>query len=316
MHTKYVTSPLYIKERLHMIKKMYVDENKSLKEISLLLGCCSLTVKRKLEKMGVEIKQRNGKFQEKYYINEEFFENWSEDMAYLLGYIASDGCIRPNKYELKIKSIDYELLEHAQQLLKTNFPIKKEKNTNCYSFSVYSKKIVSDLQMLGITPKKSCTLKFPKVPDDFFWDFLRGEIDGDGCVFPPKENSISIGMNIVGSKFFLMELKNKLIKKINCKPYALNYNCKSKNNCTLPIYCKSAYDVLYFVYKNEKYGLSRKKNLALKVLSHYDSMKTKICKKCGSIIVQDNPICSRKKHCNICLILNHKESVKKCHHKK
>jgi hypothetical protein len=33
---------------------------------------------------------------------------------------------------------------------------------------------------IGITPRKTHTLGEIKVPDEYFWDYLRGEFDGDG----------------------------------------------------------------------------------------------------------------------------------------
>lgn len=120
-----------------------------------------------------------------------------------------------------------------------------------------------------------------KVPDEFFWDYLRGEVDGDGCIYPPKIGSKQIGMNIVGNEIFLKGLKSHLKDKINCKDYALNYNCADKRICTLPIYGESAYLIMKNLYANDNYGLSRKKQLAIKVLQHYDSLKTKYCEACG-----------------------------------
>lgn len=40
---------------------------------------------------------------------------------------------------------------------------------------------------IGLTPKKSKTIGSLKIPDDFFFDFLRGYFDGDGSVFSHKD---------------------------------------------------------------------------------------------------------------------------------
>lgn len=40
-----------------------------------------------------------------YDLNENFFETWSFDMAYILGYIYADGNMSKDKYRLRISSI-------------------------------------------------------------------------------------------------------------------------------------------------------------------------------------------------------------------
>ncbi len=46
---------------------------------------------------------------------------------------------------------------------------------------------------IGLTPNKSLTLGSLKIPDEYFFDFLRGSYDGDGCFYsyfdPRWENS-------------------------------------------------------------------------------------------------------------------------------
>lgn len=266
------------KEQLY---KLYVEENLSLKCVAELLGCVPLTVRRMLVKHNIPIKWKNGLFQKPYTVNANFFKHWTADMAYLLGYITADGCMRPHRNELKINSVDYELLEHTQQLLQTDNLIRKLKNSHYYELSITSKELMSDLMKLGIHPRKTYTMALPTIPDEFFWDFLRGEIDGDGSIAPPKPNSIQVSVSLVGNEKLIKGILSILSNKINCPPYALNYNSVDKRICTLPIYSKYAYQILKHVYQNEKYGLSRKKYLALKVIDQYESLQLTTCEQCG-----------------------------------
>lgn len=61
---------------------------------------------------------------------------------------------------------------------------------------VYSKDIVEDLINIGVVTRKTDKPNFPLVPNEFFYDFLRGYIDGDGCYYAQRGY---IGMHITCS---------------------------------------------------------------------------------------------------------------------
>ena len=48
---------------------------------------------------------------------------------------------------------------------------------------VYSKNLVLGLINNGVEPNKTKKTICPKIDNEFFFDFLRGYIDGDGCYF-------------------------------------------------------------------------------------------------------------------------------------
>ena len=70
-------------------------------------------------------------FNLKYSINLGFFKIWSQEMAYVLGFIFADGYIRKRKIgsELKIKIKDLNLLVKINKVMLSTYPIKKEKIT-------------------------------------------------------------------------------------------------------------------------------------------------------------------------------------------
>lgn len=122
-------------------------------------------------------------------LNHDFFKKWGREMAYVLGYIAADAAItigkRGNHY-LDIQSIDPELPKTVGQLLGANHAISRRKRKakwhTVYRLQVGSKEIVSDLGHLGLVPRKTKRLILPRVPSQFFGDFVRGYFDGDGNV--------------------------------------------------------------------------------------------------------------------------------------
>lgn len=289
------------------ICKYYIEGN-SLAKIAQQAGCSSLTIQKLLVNNNIKIRNKNGKDIIYNKVNESFFDTWSPTMAYILGYIYADGCIRPHKYEMKIKSIDYELLDFVVNALDSNAKISMEKGTRCYVLVVYSKKIVDSLIKIGIVPRKSLASQFPKVPDKYFWDFLRGETDGDGHIYPPRDDYRTSSLGIVGSEYFIKYLKHKLIKKLNMPDYVLSPSGKA---FTLNIHGIFAVKALQKMYANNHYALSRKKIMALKSIEHYN--RPLFCKKCNKELKFER---RSKKYCDKCKITNSRLANAKCYKKR
>ena len=112
-------------------------------------------------------------------------------MAYVLGFFTADGNMSPHsnggRY-IEFTSCDLELIEKIKYLLKSSHKISRRmRPTNskqvAYRIQIGSVVLYDDLISLGLTPNKSLTIKFPKIPVDYFSDFVRGYFDGDGCVY-------------------------------------------------------------------------------------------------------------------------------------
>lgn len=262
-------------------------------EIADIFGCSALPIQKRLHEYGIPVKKR------KYNVNQDFFKNWSSSMAYVFGYIAADGCLRPNKNTLSIKSIDYELLEHVRNEMSSNHKINTvdavKPESHGFVLEIYSKEVIYDLQCLGLGPRKSLTLEFPNVPDMYFWDFMRGIMDGDGHVFPHKEHSRQIACSICGSRPFLTKLVKLLHVKLGATEYALNNQGKA---CSFAIYGKYAYMFLKKVYQTEFYALSRKKRTAIASIENYE--RDHFCSTCGQSIGKAH---MRQKYCTQCKVV-------------
>lgn len=118
-------------------------------------------------------------------LQEDYFENInSSDKAYWLGWIISDGAItnQPHKskyqLELTIQTKDEEILH----LLEKDLKVKNKVYNICgYSrFSLGCKKIINDLEKLGISQNKTFTVKIPNIDKKYYSALLRGLFDGDG----------------------------------------------------------------------------------------------------------------------------------------
>lgn len=151
-------------------------------------------------------------------VNTKFFNTWSPDMAYVLGFIFADGCLVKYKngcHALDITSKDLKHLELIKQKLESGHKIgKKERG---YRIQIRNKDIYSDLIKIGLTPKKSETVKFPRIPKRYFAHFIRGIFDGDGSVFkwrdPRWKHAWQIRTTFCSaSAEFIKKLRRELIK--------------------------------------------------------------------------------------------------------
>ena len=111
---------------------------------------------------------------------------WSANFAYAIGLIATDGGLSRDGRHVSFTSKDIEQIENMKYCLSIN---PKAGHT----VSGYNKNKTSRIQFsdsffhswlcgIGIVPNKSKIIAEIKVPDDYFFDFLRGCFDGDGSI--------------------------------------------------------------------------------------------------------------------------------------
>jgi len=196
-------------------------------------------------------------------INIDLFKKWSKDMSYVLGVLAADGCISitNKRYDIKLGvwEKDKKWLESIRNILGKTLKIRKHKNTNCLDLCFGCKEMVNDLIKLGITPRKSQTLMFPKIPNKYLWDFIRGYFDGDGFVIISKRKEIRIGFT--SSKYFIKQLQDIVQKEINHNItfYLLNNKkIKHKNTACCETSGYYAIKVAKRLYQNNGLKLERK----------------------------------------------------------
>lgn len=163
----------------------------------------------------------------KYSVNSDFFKTWSPEMAWVLGFIFADGCIMIGPRNGGMLSIgvgekDLEILEKINACLESNYIIRRKatnKVTYCYRLDISKREIVDDLINLGVTPRKSKTITWPRIPDEYVWDFIRGYYDGDGSIFYGKgyvdKNGFSkqqLRTSVLGTHSFLSGILNEFRK--------------------------------------------------------------------------------------------------------
>ena len=186
----------YFEKKEEIIKtiiKSYKEDYKSALTIQKELGLSQKYVTKILNdnKILRKVKQKTANF------NIHYFEKIdSSEKAYFLGLLLADGNVNEKRKSVRIglQEEDGYILERFKKAINSdnevyfchkplNYPNRKHKKV----FEITSEKFYNDLNNLGIVPRKSLIVKYPNINSFFEKDFIRGILDGDGCIYIGKD---------------------------------------------------------------------------------------------------------------------------------
>ncbi|WP_241675189.1 LAGLIDADG family homing endonuclease, partial [Bacillus cereus] len=228
-------------------------EGESTSEIAMLANVSARYIRMVLSDSNVP-RRAIGSWKRKYDITENYFKTWSNNMAYILGFIAADGAIPKENQCVSISQKESYILEDIKKELKTNQPLYQNKKTGVYMLNINSKTIKDDLMNIhGIRPCKSFNIEFPFVPEEYLHHFVRGYFDGDGHV-----NSHKYFVSFVGGSYNFMNSFKDILEN---NKFQLSFVDKEKQ---YRIYLSGKNNVNKFsqwIYKNKGLHLKRKYNI-------------------------------------------------------
>ncbi len=116
---------------------------------------------------------------------------WSANFAYAIGLLVTDRSVSSDRRHIVFVSKDLEQLTNFCKALNIIVPVS-------YTRSGYTGKKVSRIQFgdvsfctfleeIGIMQNKTKVIGEVRIPKKYFFDFLRGHLDGDGCVYSYKD---------------------------------------------------------------------------------------------------------------------------------
>lgn len=176
-----------------IIIENYVDKKRGQAYTAKQAGISIGELKKYLKKMGIPVRNHNqatvaSNQNRTYKKNEDFFKTQSADMAWILGFLASDGCVGKNRNSIHINLArkDREILEKIQAIMNIENKIVDYTNTKgyeCSELSWTSAEHKKDLAEYSIIPQKTLILKPPYKLERQYWiDYIRGYFDGDGSI--------------------------------------------------------------------------------------------------------------------------------------
>lgn len=112
---------------------------------------------------------------------------WSSKLAYIIGLLVTDGNLSKDGRHITLRSSDIALLETFKLCLNIKTGTQRTYNNGfavkpSYRIQFSDAQFYRWLMTIGLFPAKTYTIGEIKIPDQFFRDFLRGHLDGDGTI--------------------------------------------------------------------------------------------------------------------------------------
>lgn len=246
-------------------EKFMIDNYKKMSnvEISNLLGKTVKSVESKAIRMGLK---KDNKY---FYDHSKFSSIETEEDAYWLGFLYADGyvCITESAYWFgcDLQSTDDGHLKKLNDFMGSNRPIKYRdrvcamsgSDTKMCSITFHGKNFVDRLIKLGCVQRKSKVIEFPfeKFDNSLMRHFIRGYFDGDGSLGEYRKYKYTIASIECGSKIFLEQLSEYVLKEIGVKCYIHEDGTCWKLSIRKQLDVKTFLD---YMYKDSNIYLERK----------------------------------------------------------
>lgn len=235
------------------------NEGCNIAEIAEKCGCTRSWVSKCLKLKGVKIVRDYSKVRRnrinRTNVNINFFKDINtEEQAYFLGMMFADGSVSKNQFYLKLK--DEDVIIKFRDALECDYPIRH--NIHPYEdfiLEVSCKEMCEDLIKLGCIPNKTKTLRFPNIKSELLNHFVRGYMDGDGCIrigMTPGKDLFDI---VSASYGFIIDLKQILT------PYTKHLGISKETNYDVwHLRCAGhqVKSLLNWIYKDSTVYMQRK----------------------------------------------------------
>lgn len=210
---------IFTEEKEEEIVEKY-KELKSYRELELHFGYNKMTLKKVLKKHNIESFSNCVKTKNK--CNSNFFSTLTPESSYYLGLILADGSIvkTKNTFQLSIalNRDDGYILEKFKKLVCPENSLIDDRHLK--RFSVGDQELILNIVQWGIRWKRKsynldeCEYLFNRLErSENLNHFIRGYMDGDGCICISKKGNECI--SFVGTGAFIRELQKRINKKIN-----------------------------------------------------------------------------------------------------
>lgn len=111
---------------------------------------------------------------------------WGPEFAYAIGLLVSDGCLSKDGRHISLTSKDKVQLSAFNKCLGIDMKTSKKYSgagNIAYYIQLGDVMFYQFLLKIGLTPAKSKTIGDLNVQRRYFFDYLRGYFDGDGCSY-------------------------------------------------------------------------------------------------------------------------------------
>lgn len=210
-------------------------------------------------------------------IDECYFDNVdNQDKAYILGFLYADGSNyignekhRAYQIKLTLKADDIDILERMRAKMgierKITIFTRKTDGRQYASLTVKNKHMSLRLNELGVVPAKTFVTRFPEfLSDELVPHFIRGLLDGDGCIAKSLKT-----VQFAGSHGLMCALVDKFEKYLGFTAHIVKI--KHSPGISSITVAKKEYKIalLNWLYNDADLKLERKYRLYLQILDKY-----------------------------------------------
>ena len=257
------------------LAQKYLNNAKDFRYINYILQMNNIPIRTRSEvkKLSDKVNQNPNLNGRQFQVNSDYFKTWSYNMAYILGYIATDGNVSQDRVlKLALQKQDRPLLEKIKDEIEFTGNIynkeihlkSTDKDYESSYMNIYDREICSDLKKLNIISNKSLVLgRFDFIPDEYEMNFLLGVFDGDGSVGQNLgdkcKNSIQIRLRYFSASLEFIEYIKDTMEKHGFSEVKIREEKRKNDFYSL---CYSTKDSIKFyedAYSNGTIWLDRKK---------------------------------------------------------
>lgn len=242
---------------INIIIDLY-NKGYNISEIAEQCNCDRTNVARRLKKSGINYVRDYSKIRRNksncIKVDIDFFKNIdSEEKAYFLGLMFSDGSVSKNQFYLKLK--DEDVILKFKKALKSEHNIMHRLRPESFTLEVSRQEMCNDLISLGCIPNKTRTLRFPNIKPELLNHFIRGYMDGDGCIRVGMTSGKDCFDIASASYNFILDLKLVL------EPHIKHIGIDKETKCDVwHLRCggKQVKPLLNWIYKDSTVYMQRK----------------------------------------------------------
>lgn len=188
--------------------------------------------------------------------------------AYILGLIYSDGNLTKNNIEISLNEDDKQILSDISNYVygfeklsyRPSRTFKRDGKTYQsraqYRLLISSLDVATKLREIGLCQNKSLVVRYPKINEIYHKHFIRGVFDGDGCIFISNKYKNTNRVTIIANEMFCFDLKLIIEQNVNIQ---VKINNKTNNVKTLSITGnKQIKKFMSWIYSEADLKLNRK----------------------------------------------------------
>lgn len=192
---------------------------------------------------------------------QNLFDTWTEESAYILGYLEADGYIRYDKRASQTTFCtshkDLEFLEKLKSVV--GFTGKTLSRKHNIQNKIYETKafVVSSRDWKIFLQQNLRIGKIPEIPKEYLHHYIRGYFDGDGSIYFDNQTQDYKSSFVFGSKELAEKFREVLLSQ-GIKISSIHKKTNSDFCWYFQVSYKQTLLLADFMYKNSKLYLERK----------------------------------------------------------